>query len=441
MAKFLDDPFGKFEKHTLDSGINVHVCQLPKRATQAFHFAINAGTLHGPKGLAHFAEHIVAHSKGSGEATKLKEEFERIGGGFMGGWTSLDATAYAFDVPAERALVGKYLKRFSVYIMECTHEYDEKIENGIFLAERNERVRSPFQEKLRKQRSTAIMHDHPFGDQLSLLFGSPEEITGRNPADVKNFYLKYYSACNCDIFTAGPLAAGEVVESLVKANWQKYEKGKRCGPLSHYEPHEPLLKSHAFNSPEVQSTSFLTSRLYDTNIPRRFMLLARRALRKVSNDLLREQSGSVYSVRTNMERWGNVHLLELESMGLQKNRIQEAFLLYKNIFETIESSAFSKIFDYVQESMKNASLYEEFITRDIPQTAHERILNYGKIISNREISESVQQVKIDEVRNILMELHPLKTFTRWILPSGVQPPAGVPLLDIDETIASLEKKI
>lgn len=437
------DPYEKFETHTLMNGVSVHAAHLPERPVQVIRFIISAGHYHGQRGLAHFTEHLIAHSQGSGDSYQLRQEFEEAGGAWRGGTTDSHQTYYGFQLPPDYSFPATCARMFR-YMFQPTWQVNLAHENSIFLSERDDTYANvPFIDKTRLARwlNTARGHFYNAYSGADAAFGSVEDIQNRRLEDVIAFHRQHYHAANLTIITAGPLPVSDVLSSLGAAGF---------GGLSATHPRTPAVpafdapatrfSSAAFANPNASLANFSADLLLNAPFPE--VYLAKTIMAETLYEQMRQAHGFMYKVTANCPDIGGCYSVRLKVPSISPGNIAAAHQTYLQVVDSLTdgSPALSQRLTREQTKISNYYRSLEQATSDVVSTADSRLGNFGFLPSSAQVIDLYRRVTAERLRAHLGRFHPQHphAYCLWKLPAHVSPPAGVPLLNLDDTLAQLQ---
>lgn len=202
-----------YSTHDLPGGPRLAHAHSPESECAALSIYISVGsrdeTGNIPAGLAHFSEHMAFKGTESRSAKELTLAIES-GGGQANACTSEDHTIY--EAQGEAELMPVLIDVLADMVWHSTFpEHEIDLERDV-IHEEITMIRESPSDHITDLLATALWPDHPLGQSISGSLESIEEITS---SGLKNFAKQHHFRDDLIIATAGPMTAGEVLESLL----------------------------------------------------------------------------------------------------------------------------------------------------------------------------------------------------------------------------------
>jgi zinc protease len=231
----LEVPVLKFEKYTLDNGLQVILCEdhrLPMVAVNLWYHVGPANELPGRTGFAHLFEHMMFEGSRHVPGSAHFHQLEAAGASDINGTTDFDRTNYFETLPSNQLELALWLESDRMgYLPDKLDQANLSNQQDVVRNERRQSVENaPYgvvEEGLFHQ---IFPKEHPYYGEV---IGSHQDIQSAKLADVRDFFKLYYAPNNASLAIVGdfdPEKARELV--------QKY-----FGPLKRGED-VPKIKVH-----------------------------------------------------------------------------------------------------------------------------------------------------------------------------------------------------
>ena len=222
----------------LDNGLTVALVSNPQAPVVTTALWYRAGCRdEGPEegGIAHFLEHMMfkgSRSFGPGEVDRITQRL----GGDNNAFTSHDATAYYFQLAADRWHEALTLEADRMASLALEPEQVES-ERRVILEEISMYEDEPW-ERLSQRMDAELYGEHPYGRQV---LGSRESLAQVGPDELRSFHRRFYRPGNAVLVVAGDLgdprrAADAVARAF--ADVPDREPGVRPPAPPRPEPHD-----------------------------------------------------------------------------------------------------------------------------------------------------------------------------------------------------------
>ncbi|HTJ44568.1 MAG TPA: pitrilysin family protein [Kofleriaceae bacterium] len=224
------DPKIKFERYTLDNGLEVILAPDPSVPLVAVNLWYHVGSgyeVPGKSGFAHLFEHMLFQgSKNVGE-DKHFEILKKIGGDQINGTTNTDRTNYFELVPSNQLETALWLEsdRMS-HLLEMLNQ--QSLTNQIDVV-RNERRQSYENQPYGKARIALYEALYPEGHPYKhTTIGLADDLQAATVDDVKSFFKTWYVPANATITLSGDFDPADAKAKIEKwfGSFPKSEKPK-----------------------------------------------------------------------------------------------------------------------------------------------------------------------------------------------------------------------
>lgn len=160
----------------------------------------------GKSGLAHFLEHLMFKGTDKFPSGRFSEIVAQ-NGGQENAFTSSDYTAYYQSIAADRLELVMRLESDRMRNLKLDPEEIET-ERLVILEERRSRTDNRPSSRLAEQADAAFYKNHPYRQPV---IGWEHEIRGLTPADIKDFYDRWYAPNNAVLVVVGDVSMADVL--------------------------------------------------------------------------------------------------------------------------------------------------------------------------------------------------------------------------------------
>ncbi|MHB8079139.1 MAG: M16 family metallopeptidase [Candidatus Krumholzibacteriia bacterium] len=227
----------KFEKYTLPNGLDVILRRdnrLPLVAVNIWYHVGPANEVAGRTGFAHLFEHMMFQASGHVEEDRFWSILEGAGASFINGSTDFDRTNYLEDVPSNQLETALWL---------------ESDRMGFLLDRLDAQMLARQQEVVRNERRQGV-ENQPYGLVEEALYhlvfpaghpyhanviGSHADIQAATPADVRDFFRRYYAPNNASLVIVGDIDVAKT-KALVTKYFATIARGPAVPPITAVTP-------------------------------------------------------------------------------------------------------------------------------------------------------------------------------------------------------------
>jgi len=227
-AAHAEDPVLKFEKYTLENGLEVILHQdnsVPIVAVNVWYHVGSGDEDPGKTGFAHLFEHMLFQGSEHVGEDRHFALLKEIGATGVNGTTNTDRTNYFEVVPSNQLETGLWLEsdRMGYFLSLVTKKsLDNQIE--VVRNERRQRTdNAPYGKTWMKQFETLYPKGHPYHFWI---IGDHADLAGASLEDVKNFYRKWYVPANATLALSGDFEIAEA-KRLVKKWFGSFPKSTK----------------------------------------------------------------------------------------------------------------------------------------------------------------------------------------------------------------------
>ena len=241
MINILELPY---QKYKLGNELEVILFQnknLPFTAINIWYRVGSASEEKGKSGLAHLFEHMMF--QGSKNVKKeMHFKFIQEAGGTLNASTSFDRTNYFEKLPSNDLELGLWLESDRMgYFLDALDQIKLDNQRSVVLNERLERYdNQPYGLAWEKLLSNIYPENHPYHWPT---IGYSSDIKSYTLADVKNFFLKYYSPSNATLVLAGNFEFDEARFLIDKyfGEIENTSNSNNFNPIINFDGHMKLV--------------------------------------------------------------------------------------------------------------------------------------------------------------------------------------------------------
>jgi zinc protease len=218
-----------FERYRLPNGLDVilHVeHRVPIVHTEVWYKVGSKDEVPGRTGFAHLFEHMMFQGTKHIPEDAIFKYLAQAGASSRNGSTSMDRTNYYETLPAPQLELALWLESSRMGFLLDRPSFRETFANqrDVVKNERRQRVENvPLGAVSRLELEALYPPGHPYRHEV---VGSMEDLDAATPADLKDFYNRYYAPGNAVLLVAGDIDVG-VTKGLIE---------KYFGPIAPGQP-------------------------------------------------------------------------------------------------------------------------------------------------------------------------------------------------------------
>lgn len=206
----------KYEKYTLDNGLEVVLHEDHSDPTVSMAIAYHVGSSRekpGKTGFAHFFEHMLFQRSENLPRNAFFQKITDMGGNFNG-WTANDMTVYFESVPRDalEKILWMESDRMGYFINTVT-EGGLKREIDVVSNEKRQYENAPYGLMSELLDKNLFPKGHPYSWEV---IGEIPDLRSATVEDVKEFYNKYYTPSNATLVLAGDFDKAQAKELIQK---------------------------------------------------------------------------------------------------------------------------------------------------------------------------------------------------------------------------------
>lgn len=350
-------------------------------------------------GLAHFVEHILFRRNAEFNNSQLAREFEKTGT-IYNAFTEQELTCFYLKGLNEKFEdVFNLISKF--FVCPVFDKKDFEKEKRIILEEIRSYEDDP-EEYILDIGNELIFPNHPLG---RLITGTTKSLKNINLEDIQNYFAEYYTPNNLVVAFVGNLPFEKVAEAV----------NTKLGSLNPHPLHNQIINIPSNIIPkkdierDLEQSHFLYQMRIDNLTEKQLPMLKLLSyyLSESPSSLiyssLREKSGLVYNVFTNVEQFSDTNVLQLY-YATQKSNYEKAQKLLDEIFEKIKMGKLNKsLFQLSKGALKAQHIYRLEIPYEIMMNDIRIEYLNGKYIYNNFL-EQLDSIKFDEFADFASKL-------------------------------------
>lgn len=238
------DPFKDLQSFTIESGVTVHLLQVPNVPWIYFEFIFQGvgGKLDDKfeQGTAHFVEHMI-NANSPVTTTAMQHIFNKVGGYVSLGNTSMNHTSYGCKVPYKRSSFEPRIQLLGTYLLENSFWHRLEHERQVILGEYQSSfgTSGKYEFEIFKKRILAG-NRWWYGKQLRAI-GTPDTIRKIDGQIIRSFYENYYLPQNLHIVVVGNIKHNDLVNVLADSAFGVKKTGKKLHKERAIKTTKPLV--------------------------------------------------------------------------------------------------------------------------------------------------------------------------------------------------------
>jgi hypothetical protein len=210
--------------------------------------------------------------------------------------------------------------------------------------------------------------------------------------------------------------------------------GHSTANISAYQPESPILTAHAFSLPAQSNADYTLFHYFPSETPIFVGIAAQLVLREIANNILREKMAISYGVKVKLHNFGDCCSISLYSSGIKPTNLKALQIGIEQLKQSINSPILDEKLARAKDALSTSISATDYTPFKASEEAFNRFEDQGTVAESKQIRSVAFAVTPDQVRQVINPMLSETAWQRWILPSGWQPPTGVPLLDIDEAL-------
>jgi len=353
----------------------------------------------GKDGLAHFVEHILFRRNRDFTNSQLAREFEKTGT-IYNAFTEQELTCFYL-----KGLNEKFEEVFNLiskfFTCPVFDKKDFEKERKIILEEIRSYEDDP-EEYILDVGNELIFPNHPLGRHIT---GTEESLMKITLDDIQKYFYEYYSPNNLLVAYVGNLPFNQIEDMVIRK-------------LGELKPHPVAIQINDIPenviplmdlTRDLEQSHFLyqmrIDNLTESELPmlKIFSYYLSESPSSIVYNSLREKTGLVYNVFTNVEQFSDTNVLQLY-YATQKTNFDKAQKLLDDIFDKIKNGKLNKsLFQLSKGALKAQHIYRLEIPYEIMMNNIRIEYLNGKYLYNNFI-EQIDSINFEKFRQFTMDL-------------------------------------
>lgn len=413
------DPYAEFQSATLPNGLTVHAAHWSKRPWEILGFLIHSGAEYDPiglEGLSHFVEHLVSENTNIPKKD-VRAFFEDCGGAVNLGMTGYPYTRYRFFVPTDKIVLSKAFSIFGHMLLSAKLEKFIERERQVIINEfrRQHPVKFNLDVRMREQK---VLYTGSWFERFVDPLGNLESIGWITRSDLQSHYDTHYTPANMSIVGVGGMTISELIELLSESPFAIIKKGTRTpipSPVTDVTPPSETryvleLSKHVILTVPIEVGSYRSVAKIPGNVNTRAIRILREMFDEVLNEEVREHRAWTYSIDSSWQDYRHFHEFSINCSSFTLKAIDEI----EEVIEVCVASIKDRedLFEQVKRHVLASNFMIDPTGRDICDGALDDLADEQRIISLAEYGNNIEQVTMNDIRNLLQWLRPEQ---RWTL--------------------------
>jgi zinc protease len=409
----MNEPMSGFEVLVMPNGMRIFHKHMKDRITNHIGFIIHSGAgsdIDFLPGTAHFVEHMVsANLHIAGKHTPLKSVLstfkEAIGIEPMLGSTSYDTTCYSMVVPSDnRGIAKHFIAIFEDMLLSGQIEHALEREKGIISGEFNREIPSEKWCNLHDLQNRRLYGSEHCRTKTFHILGTKKSIAEMNLETLNAFRNKFYIPENMSIVSVGGFTNDQLVEMI---NDSKFALSTFMGKKNTYEtikviypPNEPLFADnveayrHGANDAFFEAGSLLSIENNHFTVS-----LTSELVSEMLFNIVRERESLTYNIVMSMAPYKSHYELWALCHSLNSNGAKKITDLLNEACQKVseDKDALCKLKHTKRVLVKYADISHGWVFN----RSFSNVKFCEKIITLQEMIESIENVEIDDVQEII----------------------------------------
>jgi predicted Zn-dependent peptidase len=411
------DPYADFESAVLPNGLTVHAAHWPDRPWQAMGFLIHSGAEQDPVGLegtAHFVEHLTS-ANALIEQSELRRLFEEDGGWINLGVTSYPGTTYRFFVPADKKVLVRSFSLVGHMLLAARLEKLIERERQVIVGEYKQAFPLEFRYDLQRHEHQVLYQGY-WLERFARPLGDLESIARITQHDLQSYYDTHYTPANMSVVGVGGMELSQLVELLLKSPFGQIKEGSRTSLPTPVAKFASLSETrYAFEASKYLSVPIASSSYHSVaKIPGTAKRQALRTLCTmlgiILNEEMREKRAWTYNISCSRYNFRHFHRVSIDCPALAMESLEDSESVVAECVSLVAERE-----DLFEQTMRKALSMIHMTDETGAGVCHEALddlSTFQRIIPLAEIESDLEQVTMEDVRQVLSYLQPAE---RWTL--------------------------
>ncbi|HRR07676.1 MAG TPA: pitrilysin family protein [Rhodothermales bacterium] len=392
------------QKTVLANGIRVVTETIPTVRTVSVGVWVDSGSrdeVQGEEGMTHFIEHMVFKGTQKRKMKQIAAHLESVGG-YLNAFTGKENTCYyarALVEHAERAI--DLLTDLVFFPVFPASELDKEKE---VVVEEMKMYEDDPEESIFDQFERAVYGDQPMGNPI---IGFPETVMAFTQSQLLAFVENRYQSQRVVVAVAGAISHEKVVRLV-----EKYTAGVKQSEASfperiwyaeaaqRKEKPKPIQQAHLILGTTCAGLRDESRR----NVLSVLNTMLSGGMSSRLNLNIREKYGYCYSIYSSLNVFSDVGDFSVY-MGTDPTKIDRARnLIHRELARFVEEPIPIRLMAQAKKQIKAGLMYELEGTTNCMMRIGRMELYFGRFYSPEEISEAVDAVQAEEVKQAAQEL-------------------------------------
>ncbi len=391
-----------YTRYTLSNGLTVLFDHMPQVESISIRILFKVGSrdeLNSIDGISHIVEHMLFKGTNKRTAKDIAEEFDMIGG-YLNAYTGKEKTVYYAKVLKDDAVVG--IDILSDIIINSTHIEEElKKEKTVIMQEISDLIDDPTDVLFEAVWEKAFAN-HQIGKPIA---GTHESVKLCSRDNIINYIKQYYNPTNSFLSISGSFDEKETLDLINQkfGYWTSSDEKPEAYTIPEYAGGDvrikkPIEQAHiaiAFKGVSIHHEDYYSHQIT--------ALIAGGSMSSRLFQEVRENHGLAYNISAFASNyndcglWGVYASTDPESLKeLVDVTINELKKMASNITEKEITTAKAQIKSSLLMAMESSGSRAEKLANNIA--------TFGRIISNEEIVQKINEVDINAVQQCIKGL-------------------------------------
>jgi len=415
------DPYSEFQVATLPNGLTIHAAYWPGRSWEAMGFLIHSGAEHDPvglEGLSHFVEHVVSENTNLSKK-KIISFFEDCGGTVHLGSTGYPCTQYQFFAPADKAVLVRAFSIFGNMLLLTNLRNFIEQERQVIIREFYSYYPLKCRIDLSIRKNKALYAGY-WLERFIRPLGNPESVSQITQSDLQSYYDAHYTPANISIVGVGGMKLEQLIELLSESPFAIHKKGERTPlpvPVTNVTPPSETryvfeISKH-FTMP-IEVGSYTTVAKIPGNIKGSVICIINYMFDKVILENVREKHAWAYDIDVNRQNFRHFYEFSIHCDALAPNAINDIEKVIEICIDSIIDR--EDLFEQVKRRILASNSMIDFNGNNVLNDAIEDLAQKQRIISLKEISDDIEHITMNDIRDVLQWLQPERRWTLIVKP-------------------------
>ncbi len=412
------DPWAKFEKVTLDNGIDLYhlYWNYPEANWLFAGFSIHSGAKHDPEGkegCAHFLEHLISRNVAHYSRREICDYFQSVGGKCTLGETYCLKTTYDFFVPCQEDIVRESLRIFGPMLLGRHYLEDKHNQRAVVLEEFDQDYPVEALVALAQEDQKNLYRDHWLSRSVNIL-GYPESINAITMKDINEYRDAYYTPRNLSIVMVGGLSLDRAVRLLKESQFNFASGGVRTPvlqPLATAWSPLPINLERKLSDyiPNLKSGVYSTKAILPGTLNADAVHMVQEIAEQMLFDDLRERRGWTYAIHTGFTQFGDVYKWEINVHRLNRNGLKSIARIVDKVIEEVSNA--TDLFERKKAGEMRSRELTDISGRRVGELALKEVGQDQCLTTKTKDLEDLSALSMQDIRDVAACLKPENRYT------------------------------